>query len=69
MENPEDKAWEQLSTRIPKALHHRLRLHCVNSEILLRDFVTVAIREKLARPGGAAAATKRKAYRQREHRG
>jgi len=31
------------------------------------DFVTMALREKLARSGGAPEATKRKAYRLREH--
>jgi hypothetical protein len=32
------------------------------------DFVTMALREKLARSSGAPEATKRKAYRLREHR-
>jgi hypothetical protein len=32
------------------------------------DFVTRAVREKLAKSGGGAEATKRKAYRLREHR-
>jgi hypothetical protein len=32
------------------------------------DFVTMALREKLARSSGAPEATKRKAYRRREHR-
>jgi hypothetical protein len=62
MENPEDEAWEQLSTRIPKALRHRLRQHCVRTEILVRDFVTMALREKLAGSSEGPAATKGKPY-------
>ena len=68
MERTDDVAWDQLATRIPKALHHRLRLHCVIAETAVMDFVTAAIQEKLARSGGARKATKRKAYRLREHR-
>jgi hypothetical protein len=68
MEHGEDEPWTQLATRVPKALHRKLRLHCVITETSVMDFVTMALREKLARPGGAAAATKRKAYRLREHR-
>jgi predicted HicB family RNase H-like nuclease len=39
--------WTQLTTRIPKELHRRLRLHCVSHEIALMYFVTDAIEEKL----------------------
>ena len=66
MKNPEDEAWEHFVTRIPKALHRRLKLHCVITEASVMDFVTGALREKLARPGGVPEATKRKAYRRRE---
>jgi len=38
-----------LSTRIPKDLHRRLRLHCVTHDIAVQDFVTQAVREKLGR--------------------
>ena len=38
-----------LSTRIPKDLHRRLRLHCVTHDIAVQDFVTQAIQEKLGR--------------------
>jgi hypothetical protein len=68
MEHTEDEACDQRATRIPKALHRRLRLHCVITETSMMDFVTMALREKLARLGGTAAETKRKAYRLREHR-
>jgi hypothetical protein len=50
----------QLSTRIPKALHQELRLHCVSKEILLMDFVWKALEEKLARLRGAPATVRRK---------
>ena len=50
----------QLSTRIPKALHRELRLHCVSKEILLMDFVWKALEEKLARLRGAPARVRRK---------
>ena len=65
MKNPEDEAWEHFVTRIPKALRRRLKLHCVITEASVMDFVTGALREKLARPGGVPEATKRN-YRRRE---
>jgi hypothetical protein len=55
MEHGDDEAWVQLATRIPKPLHRKLRLHCVTTEITLTDFVTMALREKLAGSGGAPA--------------
>ena len=39
----------QLATRIPKDLHRRLKLYCVTHEIVLMQFVTEAIEEKLGR--------------------
>ena len=41
----------QLATRIPKDLHRRLKLYCVQAEVSLMDFVTDAVREKLAGKG------------------
>jgi len=41
----------QLATRIPKALHRQLKLHCVTHEVQLMEFVIRAIEEKLAREG------------------
>ena len=64
----EYEAWTQLATRIPKALHRKLRLHCVITQTSVMDFVISALREKLARPGGAPEATKRKAYRRLRER-
>ena len=43
------EAWTQLATRIPKELHHRLKLHCVTHDIMVQQFVTEAITEKLGR--------------------
>jgi hypothetical protein len=43
----------QLATRIPKELHHRLKLHCVTHDTPVMEFVTKAIEEKLGRKAGA----------------
>ena len=56
MEHTEDEPQVQLATRIPKELHRMLMLHCVSSGILLKDFVTMALREKLAWSSAAASA-------------
>ncbi len=47
-----DDVWVQLATRIPKELHRRLKLHCVQSDTSVMDFVVSALDEKLARSGG-----------------
>jgi len=44
-----DEPIAQLATRIPKELHHRLKLHCVTHDIALMHFVVEAIEEKLGR--------------------
>jgi predicted HicB family RNase H-like nuclease len=41
------EAQVQLATRIPKELHRRLKLHCVTHDIMVQQFVTEAIEEKL----------------------
>ncbi len=51
-----DEPVAQLSTRIPKDLHRRLKLHCVTREIAVQDFVVEAIREKL---GGSRSKRRR----------
>ena len=38
-----EEAWTQLATRIPKDLHHRLKLYCVTHEKPLMQFVVEAI--------------------------
>ncbi len=52
MARSEEVVWVQLATRIPKALHRELKLHCVEAEKSVMDFVTKAIEEKLARASG-----------------
>ena len=47
-----EEAWVQLATRIPKALHRQLKLHCVRADQSLMDFVVDALREKLTRESG-----------------
>ena len=48
MAQRQDEPWSQLATRIPKTLHRELRLHCVQADVKLMDFVVAALREKLA---------------------
>ena len=50
-DDEEEEARVQLATRIPKELHRRLRLHCVTRELSVMEYVTQAIREKLAKEG------------------
>ena len=52
MAKGEDTVWVQLATRIPKELHRRLKLHCVQSDVSVMDFVVSALEEKLAKAGG-----------------
>ena len=49
-----DEVWVQLATRIPKALHRDLKLHCVEAETSVMEFVTKAIEEKLRVPASRA---------------
>ena len=49
-----DEVWVQLATRIPKALHRDLKLHCVEAETSVMEFVTKAIEEKLKLPASKA---------------
>ena len=56
------EVWVQLATRIPKALHRDLKLHCVEAETSVMEFVTKAIEEKLRlrRSGPRMAKTPRR---------
>jgi hypothetical protein len=47
-----DEAWVQLATRIPKTLHRQLKLHCVESDTSVMDFVVASLEEKLVKVGG-----------------
>jgi predicted HicB family RNase H-like nuclease len=51
-----EEQWTQLATRIPKPLHRELKLHCVQADVKLMDFVVAALREKLATPKRAPRA-------------
>jgi hypothetical protein len=51
------RAGTQLATRIPQALHRRLRLYCVTHDNVLMRFVVAAIEEKLGRTRGSKKKT------------
>lgn len=46
------EVWVQLATRIPKALHRELKLHCVRTDVSVMEFVVKALEEKLSREAG-----------------
>ena len=50
MANPPEP-WTQLATRIPKDLHRRLKVHCVEKDMTVMQFLIAAIGEKLPKPG------------------
>jgi predicted HicB family RNase H-like nuclease len=52
MADRRDEAWVQLATRIPKTLHRQLKLHCVQSDTSVMDFVVTSLEEKLVKVGG-----------------
>ena len=52
MAKGEDEVWVQLATRIPKELHRKLKLHCVESDASVMGFVVAAIEEKLGKATG-----------------
>lgn len=60
-----DEVWVQLATRIPKKLHRDLKLHCVQSETSVMDFVTKAIEEKLTSSGSSEARPAKSSRRSR----
>jgi hypothetical protein len=39
----------QLATRIPKELHHAVRIHCARTNVQVQHFVARALRRALAR--------------------
>jgi len=47
-----DEVWVQLATRIPKELHRRLKLHCVETDTSVMEFVVSSLEEKLAKAAG-----------------
>ena len=60
MTQSQDEVWTQLATRIPKALHRELKLHCVTIDETVMGFVVAAIEEKLRGGKGPRAARGRK---------
>jgi predicted HicB family RNase H-like nuclease len=50
--------WVQLATRIPKALHRELKLHCVKNDVSVMEFVVGALQEKVAREATRARRAK-----------
>jgi predicted HicB family RNase H-like nuclease len=58
MADRNDEAWVQLATRIPKSLHRELKLHCVQMDVSVMDFVVSSIEEKLAKVGGRKRAAR-----------
>ena len=52
MAKDEDQVWIQLATRIPKELHRRLKLHCVQTDTSVMEFVVSALEEKLGKVAG-----------------
>ena len=40
-----------LATRMPKELHRRMKVHCLESETTIMAFTNTAIRERLERKG------------------
>jgi hypothetical protein len=53
-QHTDEEAWVQLATRIPRRLHHAVRLHCITNDRTVMRFVVEAIEEKLARGGRRA---------------
>jgi hypothetical protein len=46
-----DEVWIALATRIPEKLRRRLKLHCVQTDTSVQDFVVSSLEEKLAKTG------------------
>ena len=47
MDARREEAWVILATRIPKALHRRMRIHCVLQDQSVQSFVITALEEEL----------------------
>lgn len=44
-----EQPFSTLATRLPKSLHHALRVYCVENRVQVRDFVIRAVEERLAK--------------------
>jgi hypothetical protein len=54
----QDETSVQLATRVPKALHRELKVHCVTSDATVMEFVVAAIEEKLGRKAKVSRAVR-----------
>ena len=48
--------WVQLATRIPKDLHRRAKLHCIETDRSLTEFIVEALEERMRRDAGGRKA-------------
>jgi hypothetical protein len=48
------RTWTALATRVPKALHARVKSHCTAAGRLRMHFIVAAIEEKLTRERGCS---------------
>ncbi len=55
MASKDDEALVTLATRIPKSLHHQLRIYSVETGISQMEFVCAALQEKLRESGARTA--------------
>ena len=55
MASKDDEAFVTLATRIPKTLHHQLRIYSVETGISQMEFVCAALQEKLRESGARRA--------------
>ncbi len=60
MATRDDEPQVHLATRIPKDLHHRLKLYCLEIDTSQMDFVSRALRERLDRLGTRTRGTRRR---------
>jgi hypothetical protein len=65
MASKDDEAFVTLATRIPKSLHHQLRIYSVETGISQMEFVCAALQEKLRESGARAARGGRRSGAQR----
>lgn len=65
-ENADGEVVVQLATRIPKALQRRLKLHTVEQNVSISDFVSEAIEAHLDSSGASRSKRSGKAKRDRD---
>jgi len=59
MASKDDEAFVTLATRIPKTLHHQLRVYSVETGISQMEFVCAALEEKLRASGARSGRASR----------